>query len=126
MSRFHIHLYQYTSLTMTLGMQDTYFNHLETPSFPFSSPLALSHRYEGREDLVGKPRQGADWAGGGLVSSTRDLNVFLLEGLVQGKAFAGEKKLKEKEGKTPSMLQQMLSDRVPTAEEVDCYSISQK
>ena len=44
----------------------------------------LSHRYEGDEDLTGVPRQSADWAGGGMVSSTRDLIGFVKDVLLQG------------------------------------------
>ncbi len=47
---------------------------------------APSHRYEGDEDLNDKPRQSADWAGGGLVSTTRDLEKFL-RGLASGRLF---------------------------------------
>jgi len=44
----------------------------------------LSHRYEGHEDLTGVPRQSADWAGGGMVSSTEDLSNFVKNMLLQG------------------------------------------
>jgi CubicO group peptidase (beta-lactamase class C family) len=76
----------------SLSMNDTYFPFVETapppPSPPSSSASSvLSHRYEGQEDLSGVPRQSADWAGGGLVSSTHDLSTFLLQGLVEGKVF---------------------------------------
>lgn len=75
-----------------LGLNDTYFPFLQTapppPSPPSSSASSmLSHRYEGQEDLLGVPRQSADWAGGGLVSSTHDLSTFLIKGLVEGKVF---------------------------------------
>jgi len=80
-----------------LGLNATYFNHLEPP---FRSPIA--HRYEGREDLTLKRRQSADWAGGGLVSTTKDLNRFLLQGLVNGRLGG------------PSILREMLPDSVPT------------
>lgn len=46
-----------------------------------------SHRYEGAEDLDNVPRQSADWAGGGLVSTAEDLEKFL-RGLVGGRLFA--------------------------------------
>ncbi len=45
-----------------------------------------SHRYEGDEDLHNKPRQSADWAGGGLISTARDLERFL-RGLASGALF---------------------------------------
>jgi D-alanyl-D-alanine carboxypeptidase len=43
-----------------------------------------AHRYEGHDDLYQVPRQSADWAGGGLVSSTDDLSTFI-EALATGK-----------------------------------------
>ena len=64
-----------------LGLHDTYFSYLESPR-----NAAHSHRYEGALDLDGQPRQTADWAGGGLVSSTRDLSRFLFA-LAEGKLF---------------------------------------
>jgi len=45
-----------------------------------------SHRYEGAEDMHEVPRQSADWAGGGLISTTRDLERFL-RGLASGALF---------------------------------------
>lgn len=45
-----------------------------------------SHRYEGTEDLNHVPRQSADWAGGGLVSTAEDLEKFL-RGLADGRLF---------------------------------------
>jgi len=101
------------ALWQALGLTDTYFPYLQpgpppplplpSPPPPSSVPAAaptfaaaaedegvlqnpvLSHRYEGKEDLTGVPRQSADWAGGGMISSTKDLcnvvkNVLLLEG----------------------------------------------
>ena len=47
---------------------------------------APSHRYEGSDDLNDVPRQSADWAGGGLVSTARDLERFL-RGLASGAVF---------------------------------------
>lgn len=80
-----------------LGMNDTYFNHLE----PYRGPIA--HRYEGEEDLTVKRRQSADWAGGGLVSTSADLHRFLLLGLVEGRLDGG-----------PYLSDQMKSQPVPT------------
>jgi len=48
---------------------------------PTAGPI-LSHRYESEEDLVNVPRQSADWAGGGLVSSAQDLTLFARKGLL--------------------------------------------
>ena len=53
-------------------MSDTFLSHGEREG------TDQSHRFEGKEDLFGKPRQRADWADGGLVSTTRDLETFFL------------------------------------------------
>jgi D-alanyl-D-alanine carboxypeptidase len=67
-----------------LDMSDTYFTYYETP--PRAVAARESHRYEGSLDLFGQRRQSAEWAAGGLVSSTRDLSRFILA-LAQGKLF---------------------------------------
>lgn len=64
-----------------LGMNDTWLSYRENPR-----GRTPSHRFEGREDLHAVPRQSADWAGGGLVSTTRDLEK-LLRGMVAGGLF---------------------------------------
>lgn len=64
-----------------LGMSDTWLTYKESPR-----GAAPSHRYEGSEDLHSVPRQSADWAGGGLVSTARDLERFL-RGLASGRLF---------------------------------------
>lgn len=64
-----------------LGMHDTWLTYREA-----RRGAAPSHRFEDEEDLHAKPRQSADWAGGGLVSTTRDLEKFL-RGLASGKLF---------------------------------------
>ena len=64
-----------------LGMNDTWLTYHEKPR-----GLAPSHRFEGKEDLHAVPRQSADWAGGGLMSTTRDLDR-LLRGMVSGRLF---------------------------------------
>lgn len=64
-----------------LGMSDTWLTYQESPR-----GATPSHRYEGSEDLYGVPRQSADWAGGGLVSTARDLERFL-RGLASGRLF---------------------------------------
>lgn len=64
-----------------LGMTSTWLSYREKRRGP-----APSHRYEGTEDLHDVPRQSADWAGGGLVSTARDLERFL-RGLASGKVF---------------------------------------
>ena len=64
-----------------LGMNDTWLTYHEKPRGP-----APTHRFEGKEDLHAVPRQSADWAGGGLMSTTRDLER-LLRGMVSGRLF---------------------------------------
>jgi len=64
-----------------LGMNDTWLTYRENPR-----GCAPSHRFEGKEDLHAVPRQSADWAGGGLMSTTRDLER-LLRGMVEGRLF---------------------------------------
>jgi D-alanyl-D-alanine carboxypeptidase len=65
-----------------LDMSDTYFSYHEAPP----RGARESHRYEGSLDLFGQRRQTAEWAAGGLVSSTRDLSRFVLA-LARGKLF---------------------------------------
>lgn len=64
-----------------LGMNDTWLTYHENPR-----GHAPSHRFEGKEDLHAVPRQSADWAGGGLMSTTRDLER-LLRGMASGGLF---------------------------------------
>lgn len=71
---------------------------------------APSHRYEGSDDLNNVPRQSADWAGGGLVSTARDLERFL-RGLASGAVF-----------KKPATLALML-DAVPVGEDGISYGL---
>lgn len=94
---------------MDTGMDDTFFNHQRVNGDAPGPPLA--HRYEGREDLTTKRRQSADWAGGGLVSTAKDLNRFLLQGLVGG-SLGG-----------PDLLRQMLAGPVPTDVEGVTYGL---
>lgn len=65
-----------------LGMTETYLSYRELPT----SWRRESHRFEYREDLYRKPRQSADWAGGGLVSNVEDLQKFM-RALFQGRLF---------------------------------------
>jgi len=55
------------------GLQDTFLNYREPPLWEGVE----SHRYELDWDMNGKTHNSADWAGGGLVSSTRDLVAFI-------------------------------------------------
>ncbi|MAE71278.1 MAG: hypothetical protein CME06_12530 [Gemmatimonadetes bacterium] len=72
------------------AMNDTYLPYREQPT----SPHAESHRYEWKLDMYGQMRQSADWAGGGLVSSTRDLETFS-RALFQGELFDDPATLEE-------------------------------
>lgn len=56
-----------------LGLSTMYLTYHE----PAPTARLEAHRYEGHEDLYQVPRQSADWAGGGLVSSTDDLSAFI-------------------------------------------------
>ena len=56
-----------------LGLDDTWLHWREEPA----SGLVESHRYEGTLDMYDKRHNSADWAGGGLVSSTADLETFM-------------------------------------------------
>lgn len=69
-------------LLTPLGMNDTYLSYREAPV----STLFESHRYESDWDMYGKTHQSADWASGGLVSSTRDLSRFM-HALAEGQIF---------------------------------------
>lgn len=70
-----------------LGMTNTWLTYQEG-----RRGAAPSHRFEGSEDLHNVPRQSADWAGGGLVSTTCDLERFL-RGLASGKLFRDQRML---------------------------------
>ena len=72
-----------------LKMKDTYLSYKEKPK----SENRESHRYFGEKDLHGKIQWSADWASGGLVSSTRDLETFMLA-LSSGKLFKSDRTLK--------------------------------
>ncbi|MBN8709557.1 MAG: beta-lactamase family protein [Verrucomicrobia bacterium] len=88
-----------------LGMDSTWLTYHES-----RRGAPQSHRYEGSEDLTDVPRQSADWAGGGLVSTARDLERFL-RGLADGKLF-----------RNPETLQAMLTF-VPTGEQDISYGL---
>jgi D-alanyl-D-alanine carboxypeptidase len=63
-----------------LGLADTWMVWEE----PAPAGLTLASRYEGRRDLIAFEHQSADWAGGGLASTSVDLVRFArgLEGLL--------------------------------------------
>lgn len=73
-----------------LGLDDTWLQWRQ----PRPGDTPESHRYEGTGDMYPKIHQTADWAGGGLVSSTRDLERFaraLADGtLIQDPALQAE------------------------------------
>jgi D-alanyl-D-alanine carboxypeptidase len=65
-----------------LGMKSTYLIYRE----PAPDGGLLSHRWEEGDDLDGHVHLSADWAGGGLVSTTRDLARFMFA-LAKGELF---------------------------------------
>jgi D-alanyl-D-alanine carboxypeptidase len=89
-------------ILIPLEMTDTYISYHEPPRL-----AAESHRYEGPLDLYGERRQSADWAGGGLVSSTRDLTRFVFA-LAQGRLF-----------RNPGTLDRMMTWRPTGTKDVD-------
>lgn len=88
-----------------LGMNATWLSYRQK-----QRGAAPSHRYEGSDDLHTVPRQSADWAGGGLVSTARDLERFL-RGLASGAIF-----------RKPETLSLML-DAVPVGEDDISYGL---
>ncbi len=88
-----------------LGMSDTWLSYRED-----RRNRVVSHRFEGREDLAATPRQSADWAGGGLISTAHDLQRFL-QGLASGRLFAEASTLEE------------MRKAVPTGEEGITYGM---
>lgn len=80
-----------------LGMHDTYLSYHEAPT----STVVESHRYEGSYDLYARTRQSADWASGGLVSSTRDLSIFM-HALAEGEIFADPATLEDMRTTVPT------------------------
>lgn len=71
-----------------LNMNHTYLSYRESPR----SPHKEAHRYFDDDDLHGKKGWSADWASGGLVSNTVDLETFLFA-LAHGKIFKHAKTL---------------------------------
>lgn len=59
-----------------LGMNNTYVEHYETPR-PAIASRGLSHVFFGELDYTDLRAISADWAGGGLASTTEDLNRFV-------------------------------------------------
>lgn len=76
-----------------LGMDDTWMSFREEA--PRSRPL--THRYEGPWDMTVHEHQSADWAGGGLVSTSHDLRALLC-GLSEGGLFEEDATLAEMQG----------------------------
>lgn len=76
-----LHRVYRTMIFDPLGMNDTWLTYRES-----RRGAVPSHRFEGSDDLNNVPRQSADWAGGGLMSTARDLEKFL-RGLASGRLF---------------------------------------
>ncbi len=72
-------------LFVPLGMNNTYMEHYENPR-PALPSRGLSHVYFGPLDYTDLRASSADWAGGGLASTTEDVNRFL-RAFVDGKIF---------------------------------------
>lgn len=68
-----------------LGMNNTYLEHYENPR-PALPSRGLSHVYFGELDYTDLRAISADWAGGGLASTTEDLNRFV-RAFAEGKIF---------------------------------------
>jgi D-alanyl-D-alanine carboxypeptidase len=77
-----------------LGLSNTYLEFYEEPRG--SAPL--SHAYYGRLDVSADVNTSFDWGGGGIVSTTEDLNTFY-RALLNGRLF-----------KSPSTLEKMLAN----------------
>lgn len=73
-----------------IALKDTYLSYREKPKSRYKE----SHRFFEDEDLHGKEQWSADWASGGLVSSTRDLEKFIVS-LANGKLFKSPNTLKK-------------------------------
>ncbi len=72
-----------TRIYQPLGMHQTWLQWRENPP----PGATQSHRYEGDWDMYTKGHNSADWAGGGLGSTTYDLHLFL-RGIADGTLFA--------------------------------------
>lgn len=70
-------------------MHDTYMSFREAGPPGQEVVRRLTHRYEEELDLTNVPRQSADWAGGGLISTAQDLSRFI-RGLAEGGIFGDD------------------------------------
>ncbi len=75
-------LYRQT-IFQPLGMSDTFLRWRD----PVPGNRQLAHRYEGTWNMSTHRHNSADWAGGGLASTTHDLDAFL-RGLADGQLYA--------------------------------------
>ncbi|RMH01740.1 MAG: class A beta-lactamase-related serine hydrolase [Planctomycetota bacterium] len=80
-----------------LGMNDTWLRWRD----PDPGWLTMSHRYEGTWDMTTKRHNSADWAGGGLASTTADLERFLT-GVAEGRLFRNPATLAEMKSWVPT------------------------
>lgn len=75
---------------LPLGMTETWLHWRETAP----PGLVQSHRYEIGYDMYTKRQNSADWAAGGLVSTSRDMQIFLRQ-LATGGLFSDPQSLVE-------------------------------
>ena len=71
-----------------LSMKNSYFEYFE----PLVGNGKMAHSFMGKLDITRKLNTSYDWAGGGVVSTTSDLALFL-NGLFEGKLFKNVKTL---------------------------------
>jgi D-alanyl-D-alanine carboxypeptidase len=72
-----------------LNMQNTYFEYYE----PARGNGKVAHSFLGKRNITRTLNTSYDWAGGGVVSTTNDLAIFI-EGLFEGKLYKNDATLK--------------------------------
>ncbi|MCX6222633.1 MAG: serine hydrolase [Bacteroidia bacterium] len=73
-----------------LSMKNSYFEYFEPPA----GNEKMAHSFFGKIDITKRLNTSYDWAGGGVVSTTTDLALFL-NGLFEGKLFKSAKTLEK-------------------------------
>lgn len=86
-------------------MHDTYMSFREAGPPGQEVVRRLTHRYEEELDLTNVPRQSADWAGGGLISTAQDLSRFI-RGLAEGGIFGDDTQAVLQVGEPPQAARQ--------------------